>query len=297
MTTDNGGGPISSDNQNAGNDAGGGAPDNSSGGNAPVSSGFAQALNADNLGYAQKKGWKLDDPNVVLTSYRELEKHNSTKLAEFAPPTNPTEYKFTAPDGVPSEGFINPELESTFRQWAHKAKVPAGMASDLYDSFVKHSYTTYMDAQKTRNTQVAETVTKAHDELIKAWGAKETPAFKQNVEMSRRAMTNLDPELKASLKSLGILADYTDDAGKTEEVVTNATIFKALAKAGASLYAEDRVFGARPQGENPFDANESRKPGAMQRQGEILRNDPELAKTLIKAAGAEKDWAHWLNKR
>jgi hypothetical protein len=296
MTTNGGGDGSEGNNQNpaGGNNDG---TNNSSNGGGNVSGGFAQALNQDNLGYAQKKGWKLDDPNTVVSSYRELERLNTTKLQEFNAPANPSDYKFKLPDGIPAEGFYDDKFAEKFKEWSHKGKLPVTMAQAVHDEFVKHSYSVITESQKAEEAALNGRIEKAHEDLTKAWGSQETPAFARNVEMSRRAMSNLDPDLKQALKETGVIVDQKDKDGKVQEVVTNATILKALAKAGSALFAEDQTYGSRPQGENPFDPKVARTPQAMTRQGELIRNDPELATTLIRAAGVEKDWGHFLNKR
>jgi hypothetical protein len=294
MTDNNGGGSGDSQNnqnQNGGNDNGSG---NGSGGNGN-GAGFFQALNADNLGYVQQKGWR--DPNAVMQSYRDLERLNTSKLQEFAAPANPSDYKFSLPQGIPAEGFYDGEFAEKFKSWAHAAQAPMKVAQSIHDQFVTYSYGVLQEAQKEEAAALNGRIEKAHTDLTKEWGSPEAPAFQRNVEMARRAMANLDPELKSALKEVGVLVEQKDDKGKLHEVVTNATIVKALAKAGASLYAEDKVFGSRPQGENPFDPKLARSPEAMTRQGQLIKEDPELAATLIKAAGVEKDWGHFLNRR
>jgi hypothetical protein len=70
----------------------------------------------------------------------------------------------------------------------------------------------------------------------------------------------------------------------TEEgAVTNAALALALAKAGEALYAEDTLAGSGPDGANPWATDQEN----LGHQGQILRQDPERARVLIRAAGLE----------
>jgi hypothetical protein len=130
-------------------------------------------------------------------------------------------------------------------------------------------------------------VTKAHDALTKAFGNPETPGFKRSVEMGRRAIKNLSPGLHQALRDRGVLVQHNG-----QEAVADAEIFSALVKLGSAHYAEDSVFGDQSTSENPFDP---KKPN-LTKQAEVLKKNPELAKTLIRAAGAESEWNWWFAK-
>jgi hypothetical protein len=208
-------------------------------------------------------------------------------VGEAVVPNAHTDYEFKLPAEFPQDGFYDKTFADQFKQWAHKAKLTTVQAQTLHDLYTSNMAGLVQQGTEKSTKEQAQRVQAAFDDLTKAWGAQDTPAFKRNVELSRRAMTNLDPGLKDALKAHGVI---TTDA-KGQETVVNATIFKALAKAGGRLFAEDEVFGQPAQAENPFDP---KKPN-LAKQGELLKNNPELAKTLIEAAG-NTDWAWWVKK-
>jgi hypothetical protein len=303
MTLESGGGSpsvsISSDNSGQGNQNSG-SSGGSSAENSSQAGDFLSALNQDNRQYFEKKGWK--DVNAAIQSYRELERSSSQQrgAAQKSPaangevvPTSPAGYEFTLPKDLPSEGFYDQKFAETFKGIAHKAGLLPGQAQALHDFWVNNA----LEAHKSNTTASAnslnEKISGAHDALVKEWGEANTPQFSRNVELAKRAIRNLDPDLKSELKKAGVLIDH-----KGQEVVANAAIFKALAKAGASMFAEDDVFGTVSAADNPFDPKNA-SPQAMTRQGELIKKDPELARTLIQAAGPAvvKEWHHFLNKK
>jgi hypothetical protein len=265
---------------------------------------FLTALNEENRQYAEKKGWK-DDPNALLKSYRDLESAYS-KVKSGKPgdgqqvakvgdepvvPQSANDYEFKLPEAFPQNGFYDKNFAETFKVWSHKAKLTTAQAQSLHDLYVSNAASLHQTTSEAQTKQFNEKVASAFGELTKEWGSPDTPAFKRSLELGRRAMANLDPALKDALKAHGVIA--TDSKG--QEVVVNAAIFKALAKAGGRLFAEDDLFGAPAQAENPFDP---KKPNAT-KAGELLRKNPELARTLIQAAGPEalRDWGWWLNQK
>lgn len=288
--SENGGAP-SGDNSATGNPAGNGGSANSSAANGEGGGNWTSTFSEDNRGYIAKKGWQNAD--AVVQSYRELESRQSRDASY---PNNPLDYKFTMPEGINPEGFYDQKFADTFKEWSYQAKIGNDKAQSIHDSFVRHAQQVHAEQQQAANDTRDKMVSGAHDGLVEAWGNPETPQFQRNIEMSRRAIEQLDPNLKQSLIDHGIIAKHTDDDGKTHDVVMNAPIMKALAKVGNQMFAEDAVFGSKPQGENPFAPENARKPGAMARMGELVNNDLELAKTLIRAAGVEKQWQHVLNK-
>jgi hypothetical protein len=260
------------------------------------------ALDQENRSFAEGKNWK--DLNAVFKSHRELEKAFSSRgnnqqqttqttdqtTTAVVKPTSPAGYEFKLASDFPKDGFYDKNLSETAKNWFHKAGLDTTQAQTLHDAFFGHMAETVKAQQTAQQTQFTERSQKAFEQLAKDFGGSpETPAFKRNLEMSRRAINHLNPDLKAALKEHGVIVDHNG-----QEVVTNAAIVSAFAKVGSRLFAEDELFGAPNVNENPFDP---KKPNAK-RAGELIKNDPELARTLIKAAGAEaeRDWGWWLAK-
>jgi len=93
--------------------------------------------------------------------------------------------------------------------------------------------------------------------------------------MATRAMRNLDPQLMDELKARGALGP--------DGTVLSAPIARALAKAGAKLYAEDGIWGGGHGTElkNPWIKGQEN----LTLQGEIYKADPDRANQMRKAAG------------
>lgn len=272
---------------------------NGSDGNNGVSGGdFLSALDADNRQYFEKKGWK--DVNAAVKSYRDLEKahsqrsnqNNNSNNNQPTLPTSPAGYEFKLPDGIPQDGFYDKQFAETFKGAAHKAKLLPEQAQALHDFYVTQAFDAHTKTGQSITEALNKKIADTHADLTKAWGDTKSPAFARNVEMAKRAMANLDPELKTALKSVGVLVDQ---GGK--EVVTNSVILKALAKAGSSMFAEDATYDTNLSvADNPFDPKNA-SPQAMTRQSELIKKDPELARTLIRAAKQEGMWQFFLNKK
>jgi hypothetical protein len=126
-------------------------------------------------------------------------------------------------------------------------------------------------------------------ELQAEWGQQGTPGFNRNMEMARRAIRMADPKLLDALKQTG--AVVTVDG---KDNVVNATLFKAFAKMGAGMYAEDSLFGSLgSDGKNPFDD----KTTDLAMQGRFMREEPEKAISMIRAAGKEKMFAQFIERK
>lgn len=258
---------------------------------------FLAGLAPENREFFSKKGWKsLDD---AFKSHREAETLISKGAHKGAAagdgqqqtaevPANPGGYQFKLPDGLPQNFPYDKTFAGKFAEWAHGQQIPVKTAQALHDNYVQYMAENFGATSAAEATKLNESVAKTYDDLVKSWGEAETPAFKQNVEMAKRAMKHLDPDLKTALTEIGVIRKIGN-----EEIVTNSTIMKALAKAGSGLFAEDNLFGNQTQNDNPFDP---KKPN-LTRQGELIKSDPELARTLIRAAGVESDWGHFLNPR
>lgn len=286
------------DNQSQNGDDNKGGSQNSSGAAGGIDlKTFVSALDGDNKAFVESKGWK--DLNEIVKSHREAEKFISTRGAgqqkaeggkEPVIPTSPEGYEFKLPEKFPDEKLYDKTLASKFSKWAHKAKLSTETAQQLHDMFVTDFADTFTASQATATEQFNSRVTQTFNDLTKEWGSEETPGFKRNLELSRRAISNLGPEVKAALKSHGIIVDNNG-----QEVVTNSAIIKAFAKVGATMYAEDAMYGAQTATENPFNP----KTLNTTKAGELIKTNPELARTLINAAGpeAQRDWGWWLSKK
>ena len=248
---------------------------------------WTTVLDDDTRQLVEQKGYK--SPNDLGKAYRELTK----KLGERAPeppaddadteawdayyksigrPEKPDGYEFKLPDGVPENIPYDGEFATKFKNWAHNAGLTPKQARALHDQYVNDFVGTAAQA----NEQVTQYVQEAHSKIQKEWGDAETEGYRKNVELARRAMTQLD--LKDDLSRSGLI-----DANGN---VTSAKVAFALARVGSKMFAEDTVFGGPSAGiTNPFsDQSEN-----MTQQSLLIKNDPGRAKQLVIAAGKKPE--------
>lgn len=256
---------------------------------APVTD-WTAALPEDTRATVAAKGWK--SPADAVKSYRDLMRdYTETKTKAIVPPGDNAKpedwaafygklgrpesadaYEFKLPEGIPPEFPYDATAASKFKSWAHEAGATPRQAQVLHDNFVKDM------AGKVAEMQAANTAkaTQSHEALVKAWGDPESTTYQRNQEFANRAIRQQGgSELLSELQSLGAL-------GPNGEVMT-PHIAKAFAKIGESLYAEDSLYSGPTGGPNPF----SPKSENLQAQGEIIRNDPERARALIRQAGID----------
>lgn len=234
------------------------------------------------------KGKGFDTAEKALKSYQELEATFSARTAATSAPADAKDYSFAPPENAKDIGYSD-EFASWFRNAAHKGKVPDAFAKHIHDEYVNYAAAQAQAHQTAQATALQTSVQKTAGDLEMAWGAQGTPTFNQNMEMARRAIRMSDPGLMADLRAAGILTKGADG----REVATSPAIFKALAKMGAGMYAEDKYDGGSASSKNPFDD----KTVDLAMQGRMIRSEPEKAALLIRAAGKEKMFSGFLNGR
>lgn len=266
-----------------------------SGSIAPVAENdWRAALDEDTRKTADAKNWS--NPAAAVKSYNDLfreftdVKQKSLTLptddaqpddwnafyAKLGRPEKPEGYEFKLPEGLPENFPYDGKNAVEFKNWAHAAGLTPRQAQAVHDQFVKHTATT-VAAMAEANSKAAQT---AHESLVKVWGDPESTTYKRNQELANRAIRQQGgEELVSELKAINAL-------GPNGEVKT-PRLAMALAKIGESLYAEDTLFGGPSQGPNPF----LEKSENLTEQGKIIRNDPDHARALIRAAGLKpQEW-------
>jgi hypothetical protein len=245
----------------------------------------------DNRKTVAAKGWK--DPDTAIGSYRELERYaTDLKSKALVPPKDdaspddwnafwsklgrpekPEAYEFKLPEGLPDNLPYDGKTATEFKVWAHEAGLTPKQAQAVHDKYVGKLAST-LTAKAEADSKAAND---AHETLLKEWG----DGYKRKQELANRAIRQLGgDELVGELKSIGAL-------GPNGEVIT-PRLAVALSKTGEALYAEDTAFGGPRGMVNPFsDASEN-----LTEQGRIIRNDPDLARAQIRAAGKDpKEWS------
>lgn len=241
-------------------------------------------MNDGNREVVQQKGWK--DANDVVASYSELEKKVGEK--SLTPPADDAEkaewdahhirlgrpesaeaYTFGVPEGVPESMPYDQDFALEFRNQALDAGLTQRQASALHDGYVQRMAGQYAQANETAN----ERIETAHKAIVADWGEPESDGYRQSHEFARRALNQLG--LKEALTDAGLLQVGTG-------MVTDPRVAKALSRVGASMFAEDEVYSGPGAGiTNPF----SEKTFNQTDQHRLIRNDPQRAVSLIRAAG------------
>lgn len=233
---------------------------------------------------AETKGWK--GPEDALKSYKELETSYSQRVDAPKAPASPDEYKFNVPTDLPDGTSYNEQMVAHLKAVAHKAGVSQEAAAAIHDGIVEFAKQTVTQQQQAMQEQAIQNVQKAAGELSTEWKAQMgTPAFARNVELAKRAIRMSGDGMMDALKSAGVVQEIGG-----ELMVTNAKVFAAFAKMGEGMYSEDTLFGEIGGDKNPFaDGSED-----MAMQGRLVKNDPDKAALLIRAAGKEKFFSRFL---
>lgn len=246
-------------------------------------------LSDDNRMVAEAKGW--DTLDKVVTSYRNLEAKIGDSLrapaddasaeewqsfySRLGRPEAASDYEFSMPEGLAEDFPYDAESADRFAEWAHEAGLSPRQAQGVHDRFI-HNMNSQFSSMAQANS---EAVDEAHAALVEAWGEPATQRYQRNVELTNRALRELGGDrLAASLKDRGVI---TEDGA-----IADPAIAFMLHKAGERLFSEDRVFGADAGRSNPFDRTSEN----ITEQGRLLRGDPDLARTYIRAANREQDF-------
>lgn len=226
----------------------------------------------------EAKGWLDADGslkvNEVLKGYQNAETLISQR-GSLAPKTA-DEYQLDKPDNAGQLGY-NDDFAKWFKGAAHKIGLSQEQAKGLHDAYVGWAGESLGQMSQQQQAQLSERIQTTANTLTKEWGSPNTPAFSKNLEMARRAISQLG--LKDSLTALGVVVNVN---GK--EMVTDAAVIGALAKVGEGMYAEDTLYGDPATMTNPFDPETL----DMTAQSRIFREDKERARSLIMSLPPEK---------
>lgn len=253
---------------------------------------FSGLRDEGNRALAKSKGWQGSDGlERAVTSYRELEVLQGKMVMPVGPDATPEQrdkfakavgrpetadgYKFALPATYPASVPYDEKTAVTFKGWAHKAGLAPWQAQLVHDEAVQMRLAEADTARK----RVDEAVGTAHQAILKEWGPEDGEAYKRNSELANRALRNLG--LLDTYKRIGLLTP--------EGFVTDPGIAFSLAKVGAGLYAEDSQYGGPGSMPNPWKDGEEN----LKEQGRILRQDPKLAETLMRAAGKDPSKEIW----
>ena len=233
---------------------------------------------------AETKGWK--SAADALKSYKELETAYSSRGEAPKPPALAGDYKFEVPADIPESAY-DKAFDGWFREASLKLKVPQELAAGYHKEFVEYAKGAMKAQTEAHAAQVQKSVSDALTDLTTKWGQQGTPSFTKNLEMAKRAIRMADPAMMDTLKSVGAIVEVNGEA-----MIANATLFKVLATMGQGMYAEDTMEMDAASDKNPFD--DKTEDTAM--QGRLIKNDPDKAALLIKAAGKEKFFHQFMSR-
>lgn len=246
-----------------------------------------------NRALVEAKGWTGKGLDDAFKSYRELESRLGKAIVPPKEDASPEDwsafygkvgrpekadgYQFKMPEGLPENLPYDAKSAEDFKSWAHEAGLNPKQAQTLHDQFVR------MTANQVQAQQEAEAaaVQSSTEKIAKLWGDPESEQFKRKNELANRVIrqNNKDDVLMGELKSLGAL---TSDGSVKAPHLANL-----LAEIGGKLYAEDSLYAGPNAAVNPFAAGSEN----LTAQGQIIRTDPERARTLISNAGRDpKEW-------
>lgn len=243
---------------------------------------------------AQAKGWdKSKSPDVVITSYRELESRlgKSVLIPEanapaeeynklytaLGKPAKSDGYQFKLASDLPANFPYDDAFATEYKNWAFDANLTPPQAQTVHDKFVARAARQMADAQTAQQTAVST----AHQAIQAKWGDENSVGYKRKADLAGRAIRKLG--LSAAYKRTGLLT--------ADGAITDAEVAFSLATIGEGLFAEDSVHGqpGHNSQNNPWETGKEN----LTEQGRIQRENPELAKSLITAAGLDPAKALW----
>jgi hypothetical protein len=280
---------------NAGNPGnGGGSPAGGANPNgaAAASTDWASGLQDEgNRKLVEAKGWSGKPLDTVFSSYSELESKIGKAVVPPGPestpeqrdafakaigrPAAPDGYTFKMPENLPSDLPYDEVSATKFKNWSHKAGIAPWQAQMLHDEFVND----FAGQRKLTGEERLKAVGAAHEAIVKEWGASDGETYKRNLELANRTLRK--DGLLETYKRLGILTDKGE--------ITEPSVAFHLAKVGAAMYSEDNLHGGPESLENPWKEGKEN----LTEQAAILRRDPNLAETLIRAAGKDPAKELW----
>lgn len=257
---------------------------NTNGGSNGGGNDWVAGLEAENRTLVEAKKW--GSVNDAIKSYRDLETHASKALTvpgenataedwskfygRLGRPETADKYEIKVDrTALPADMPYDETMSVEFRSWAHEAGLNPKQAQALHDKYVGSFATRFTE----QTAQAKQQETAAHADLVQTWGDPTSEGYKKNVELMSRAAHQLG--VADALKKGGLLSA---DGG-----IRDATLAKALARVGKELFSEDS-FASGDGGviSNPWAEGKIN----LTEQGKLVRSDPNKARALIRAAGA-----------
>lgn len=249
---------------------------------------FLSGLSEGNREIAKNHGWLNGDG--VLESYANLE----TKLGESVQvpgenaspdqrdafygkvgwPGKSDGYTLSVPKDMPANMPYDNDFATEFKDWSNEARLAPWQAAVLHDKFI--AKTTGQAVQGAEAEAVV--LNTAAEHLIANWGPEGSEEYNRNREVADRAISLGGVGFREAL----VLRKIITEEGK----VLDPVIAMGLAVYGSKLTAEEQYLGGGEYGttNNPFADGPHQN---ITTQGQIKKDDPELAARLIRLAGKD----------
>jgi hypothetical protein len=276
----------------AGNPANGSAAAAVEGSAAEGTATESRSEQSGNLDWAKAKGWVNEtgqlDTAKLAEGYQSLEKRLGSMTSLPGEKATPEErdafskqlgwpgdakgYEFARPEGLPENVPYDEGMADRFKQWANEARLPKATAQSLHDLYVKQ-FAEDVQGYQAEQKSKAEA---AHTTLVKDWGAPGTEGYTKQKDAAIRALRSpAFAGLEDDLKATGMLTP--------EGVYTSPTIAKLLAAAGSQMQNDSLTGGGSGGQGNPFKNGDPAY--NVDKAAELIRTDPDRARTLATAAG------------
>ena len=198
------------------------------------------------------------------------------RVTERLRPQDPSGYEYELPEGLPEDIPYDADFVDAWRDFSHEMKLPAQVSAKAHDWFMQNAAKAVEGQRQQAISDHQDQARATTQALVSEWGNPNSEEFKANQEYFHKAVNALGgEELMDELYSSGIIDNH-------DQIMMPGVVL-ALAKAGRDLFSEDHMVTGQGGGKNPF-AEDSKNWGE---QNAIIRDDPQHARNLIRAAGKD----------
>lgn len=186
-------------------------------------------------------------------------------------------YEFTVPKELPENLPYDGERASGFKAVAHQLGLTKEQAAGIHDWYVGKTVEDFNGSSETQAAAKREQALAETAKLVKVWGPQDSETFKANLELAHRFIEDAgDASVMPELKRLGAVSE--------DGMILSEPIARLFANAGSAFFKEGEMLrGKRTTLGNPF--AEGTKDFNVTQQMLMYKQDPEMARSLIAAAG------------
>ncbi|WP_419911921.1 hypothetical protein [Hoeflea sp.] len=198
------------------------------------------------------------------------------RVTERLRPQDPSGYKYELPEGLPDDMAYDADFVDAWRDFSHEMKLPAQVSARAHDWFMQNAAKAFEDQRQQSQQLYEDSLRSASKTLEESWGRPGSDTFNANQEYFQKAVNALlGEDLMQELKESSVIDGF--------DQIMAPNLVIALSKVGRDFFTEDHMVTGQGGGKNPF-ADDSKNWGE---QNAIIRDDPQRARNLIKAAGKD----------